>query len=465
MKTDKEACIQGNRREYGADYDRMGWIASADAEVAARQREDLLADLPAGVRKTCQETKIQYGDLSPGCRRCAEGGWSCLFINGRCNGRCFFCPTDQSETGEPTTQTLRFSRPADYVAYLERFGFTGASISGGEPFLTFDKTLRFAAAVKRHFGDRLHLWLYTNGLSLTAEGLKRLADAGLDEIRFNIAAAGYGLKKVALATTAIETVTVEIPAIPEDEARLTDLIASLRGVGVRHLNLHQLRCTPRNLPQLLKRRYTMVHGPRVTVLESELSALRTLRKVADSGIDLPVNYCSFAYKQRYQAMAYHRHLADVARKPYESVSRTGRIRRTWIAGEPDRLKTIAGRLGADPASEGLWTFDGPAGRLFFHPSVWHMATADAAPVAVAYDEAILAPSVSYRRSFTEVTLTKKKTVFIERERVLKDRPLSPVETPWFARMISAEREGATAADGPADLGEQEQLRAGLEEIF
>ena len=75
----------------------------------------------------CGGTKLDCTALSPGCRICAEGGWSCLFISGRCNCRCFYCPTSHEEIGLPAPNTVEFRTPADYVAYLERFGFSGAN--------------------------------------------------------------------------------------------------------------------------------------------------------------------------------------------------------------------------------------------------------------------------------------------------------------------------------------------------
>ena len=168
--------------------------APAEAARAAARRSELLGALSGKVTFGCGGTKLDCTALSPGCRICAAGGWSCLFISGRCNCRCFYCPTSQEETGVPATNTVEFRTPADYVAYLERFGFSGASISGGEPLLTPRRTLAFVSAVKRRFGAAMHLWLYTNGTLADAGILAELRDAGLDEIRFDIGAAGYRLE-------------------------------------------------------------------------------------------------------------------------------------------------------------------------------------------------------------------------------------------------------------------------------
>ncbi|MCJ7596234.1 MAG: radical SAM protein, partial [Desulfobacterales bacterium] len=135
------------------------------------------------------------------------GEWSCLFINSICNARCFYCPTEQPSKSEPMTNGIRFANPQDYADYIEKFNIRGVGLSGGEPLLTFDRTLQFLTKIKRRFGDTVHVWLYTNGILATREKFKRLKEAGLDEVRFDISANGYDLEKVREAVGLKETVT------------------------------------------------------------------------------------------------------------------------------------------------------------------------------------------------------------------------------------------------------------------
>jgi pyruvate formate-lyase activating enzyme-like uncharacterized protein len=274
----------------------------------------------------CNDTKVDCRRLSPGCQTCAAGGWSCLFVNGRCNASCFYCPTPQDETGDPLTNGIPFATPEDYAEYVMRFGFSGASVSGGEPLLTLDRTLAYLAAVRQRAGDAVHLWLYTNGTLLTREIAEALRDAGLDEIRFDIGATNYNLSKLQLAVGCIPTVTVEIPAVPEDELLLRDKLLEMATIGVQHLNLHQMRLTPHNFRHLANRDYTFVHGEKVTVLESELVALRLVRHAIEHQIDLPVNYCSFPYKRRFQHVAARRRGIPFVKSGDEVVTAAGYLR-------------------------------------------------------------------------------------------------------------------------------------------
>ena len=321
-----EALIAGNRREYGRDYDFLVFPTPDQAAAAQAERDWLLAWLREHAEFGCSDTKVDCHRLSPGCRTCAAGGWSCLFINGRCNASCFYCPAPQDETDGPQTNGISFATPEDYAEYVAQFGFSGASISGGEPLLTLERTLSYLAAVRRRCGDAVHLWMYTNGTLLTREIAGELRDAGLGEIRFDIGATNYDLGKLRLAVGVIPTVTVEIPTVPEEEALLRLKLVEMAAAGVQHLNLHQMRLTPHNFRHLAGRAYTFVHGERVTVLESELAALRLVRYAIEQGIDLPVNYCSFPYKRRFQHAAARRRGIPFIQTAYDAVTEAGYVR-------------------------------------------------------------------------------------------------------------------------------------------
>jgi pyruvate formate-lyase activating enzyme-like uncharacterized protein len=322
----REKCINANRREYGRAYDLLHFADDVAIAAANLEREALLAWLGSHARFGYADTKVDCSRLAPGCLRCGEGSWSCLFINGRCNGRCFYCPTSQDDDGPPVTNGLVFAAPEEYADYVQWFGFRGVSISGGEPLLTPQLTLAYLRAVRQRCGDDLHLWLYTNGTLLTKELCKELREAGLDEIRFDLGAVRYNLKKLRLAVGVIPAVTVEIPAVPEDELVMQRTMRELAEAGCNHLNLHQLRLTPHNLPQLLERNYTFVHGEKLTVLESELAALRLVRYSIEEGLGLPVNYCSFPYKRRFQHAAARRRAALSVCGPGEQITDCGYLR-------------------------------------------------------------------------------------------------------------------------------------------
>lgn len=73
-------------------------------------RNDLVEQiLDAGAESAFGASKLDGRNLSPGCRSCGEGTWSCLFVSGLCNAACFYCPTSQLDKGVPTPRPACFS--------------------------------------------------------------------------------------------------------------------------------------------------------------------------------------------------------------------------------------------------------------------------------------------------------------------------------------------------------------------
>lgn len=442
------------RETLGARCDELSWIMADQAREAMDRRAALLARLGPDCTPSCGGAKLAIGELSPGCRRCVAGTWSCLFVNGKCNADCPYCPTPQPSIGEPETNALRFTRPEVYARYLERFAFDGASLSGGEPLLTVDRTLSFLRAARRRLGPALHLWMYSNGKLVDERVLARLRDVGLDEVRLNIGAVGYDLGAARLAAAAIPCVTVEVPAMPDRADQLWRAMTEMPAAGVRHLNLHQLRLTPHNLPRLARRGYTFVPGDAVTVLESELLILELMTRARDAGLGLPINYCSFAYKDRYQKAAARRRGAAVVARPFEGITRSGHVRRLVSRGTPEAVEALVARLSA--ADPGRWSRREP-GSVSLSAELLAAADADGLELAVAYDSARIVSSVSYRFPFVEVELDRSRSAFVERQPASGEIPIARDQIAALIDLTS----GGPAAGAPARVVEFERIPTGL----
>jgi pyruvate formate-lyase activating enzyme-like uncharacterized protein len=274
-----------------------------------------------------QQTKPWVNSLSPGCRLCGEGQWSCLFITGMCNAHCFYCPASQEKDETPQTQRLLFEEPEAYARYLNWFGFKGVSLSGGEPLMVFDRAVRAIETVRRLCPPDVYIWLYTNGILGSEAKFQKLAMAGIDEIRFDLGATNYHLGVLHGAAKHIRNVTVEIPAVPEEVERLEGLLPQLCELGVTRLNLHQLRLTSYNAERLLPHGYTYLHGEQPTVLESDLAAFELIAFVVEHGIPMGVNYCNFQFKNRFQKAGFRRKMATRLAQAEEELTGNGFLRR------------------------------------------------------------------------------------------------------------------------------------------
>ncbi len=471
MMQDDERLIAANAAEFGDAYPQLPFVAPPQAAAAERRRQELLGELAGRIALSCQDTKPHLGPLSPGCAICSRGQWSCLFVNGICNGRCFYCPTTQTAKSEPMTNSLRFPNPKDYVDYLATFGFAGASITGGEPLLTFDRTIDYVRKIKNRFGSTIHLWLYTNGMLATEEKIGQLADAGLDEIRFDISADHYSLTHLELARGRIPVITVEIPAIPEDVELLCGLLPRLAASGVSYLNLHHMRCTPHNWQHLVTRPYTLLHGAKVTVLESELAALEILLAASQSRSGTPaVNYCSYAYKGRFQGRAARLRAATRLVRPWEDATEAGYIRTLCLKGSDEALAGAAEALSGQAGASGdRWRLEKGRG-LLLGGELLSLAAADGLVLEVSYATPRLQGGATHRGSHVAVPLNRKRAIVAERQTSLANRRLSPAGGLALAKFIATPAGEALAGeiDGMPELFELlafERLEDGLNRYF
>ncbi|MFH2093768.1 MAG: radical SAM protein [Pseudomonadota bacterium] len=410
--------IQKNQQTYSDSYESMNWLTPESAKTASDLRDELIHSIfehpgaAAGWRFS--RTKLFSHDISPGCDLCGKGDWSCLFINGICNARCFYCPSAQNEKGHPMTSTVEFRDPHEYASYVDAFNIKGVSFSGGEPFMTFDRVLLFLKTLRAKVNRPLYIWMYTNGILVTEDKLKMLRDNGLDEIRFDISANQYSLEALKKALGIIPKVTVEIPAIPEDLEQTRQVIKELYERGVNYLNLHQLRCTQFNKTAFIQRGYTFLHGPGVTVLETELNALKLIRYALKEKIALPINYCSFTYRNQFQAAGAKHRTALKIKAAYENITSTGYIRSMSLFGEPEQINTIHEHLVLQQMDSGLWKRSKACDQLLFNADLWPYIDFSNVRLKVSYSAASLKTAVSYQHPFKEVVLGKKKKVVIER---------------------------------------------------
>ncbi len=413
LKKFQTEIINLNRLEYSEKYNSLSWLNEAQAVQATKRREEILASLKDNVKSGFKNTKIDVTQLSPGCQLCAQGSWSCLFINGKCNCNCFYCPSKQDEIGLPITNSITFPAVKEYIRYLEYFNFKGVSISGGEPLLSFDKTLHFLKKIKSHFGNKIYFWLYTNSTLLTVDKIKKLSNAGLDEIRIDAGAVNYSLKKAKLAVGLIPKITVETPAVPEDIKKLKLLCHQMADYGFNFLNLHQLRLTPYNFSKFSKRNYTYIHGPKVCILESEFTALQIIQYTKQQKLKLPVNYCSFAFKNRFQLVGARKRYAHEIKQSFDSVTENAYIRNLQIKGEESAIYNLISSLSQQGVSPEYYSKQENA--LFFHPKIFPFINFDKFSLYVRYQATKLFPAVSYRNPFKEINLSAKKSIFIEKK--------------------------------------------------
>jgi pyruvate formate-lyase activating enzyme-like uncharacterized protein len=281
---------------------------------------------------------LHLGGISPGCQACKEGTWDCIFTTVRCNLDCEFCYSPH-DTPKDYAGSLLGSTPEQIEENHTRTRITGISFSGGEPFAEPHKLFKWVAWFTSRHTDKYY-WVYTNGLLADAQKLQRLAELGVHEIRFNLAATGYDhptvLRNLETAGRLIPNLAVEIPAIPEHGAKVLSCLVHWSALGVRFLNLHELMYEPgTNSASLAGARQPIVtaDGHRSAIHpESRALTLAVMRRIQEEGLTLAVNDCSLQSKIR-QLRGRRRCLAPLMREPHEKLVRDTFYESFYVYGD------------------------------------------------------------------------------------------------------------------------------------
>lgn len=315
--------ITKNKTDFAA-YPGLKWINPYSSQEYLEVRDRYLSYFSES--SLFKSTKPFHMGISPGCKICGNGEWSCLFITGKCNAACFYCPAKQAADEVPVSQGLTFPDAGLFASYIGYFGFRGVGFSGGEPLLFPERVISYLKELLRKSPYEVYTWAYTNGIRGHKQLYHELADAGLNEMRFDIGATGWSLDALRSASGVINTISVEVPAIPEETGRMKKLLPAMVKAGVNYLNLHQLRLTPHNVRQLSSRNYTYIPAEKPVVAESELAAFEIMDYARMHDIELGINYCSFYFKNRFQPAGFRKQLARKLAEPGEYISEKGFVR-------------------------------------------------------------------------------------------------------------------------------------------
>jgi len=382
----RKAQIDTLRNQIGWIYRQLPWFSELEARQANEERNQLLRELSGWIRESFSATKLHSGPLSPGCSICGEGYWGCNFINSLCTRKCFYCPQDRSrkEDQPPRTDGIAFRNPTQHIHFIKKFQIQGVGFSGGEPLLAMELLLAHLRAIRRELGSRIYLWVYTNGDRVDRSTLQSLRRAGVNEIRFDLSARHYDLTPAILALHFIPTVTVEIPAIPEDFRQVKDLLPEMDQAGIHFVNLHQLMVDENNYQALRSRPYHFLHQPGVPVFESEMAALKLLLHARKRRLRLPINYCSSHYKTHFQGRGLRIRVAGLIREKPEEITAAGYIRCLRIQDGAAKLRRMIGRIQSAHCPTHLWNYDEEKNEMAIHHRLLSLADWSSARLKVQY---------------------------------------------------------------------------------
>ncbi|MBE6039218.1 MAG: radical SAM protein [Anaerofustis stercorihominis] len=238
--------------------------------------------------------------FSDGCRSCLAGqGLNAIRKTNKCNIECKFCYNYgelhlQPPVGEGMWEIGGSKCREDDIEMLLSVCNrpSGVSYVYLEPFMEIEKYY----GIIRKFADAgIHQHMYTNGTLATEENIKALADAGLNELRFNLGATNCSdkvIKNIAIAKKYIPSVGIETPMTPEFFDSFMKKKDAVLATGVDFINCAELHLNCNNLENYLgENMYMSRHGYLSPVWSRQIT-MQLMKLAVDEGWDIAVHDCS-----------------------------------------------------------------------------------------------------------------------------------------------------------------------------
>ncbi len=280
------------------------------------------------LRDLCSEVGCWLGNLPVGCVLCIKGLKSVVFTTGLCSERCFYCPISTERRGKDVflINEVEVRNLNDLINEVSKCGSFGVGITGGDPLIKLDRTLKVIKLLKEVFGSRFHIHLYTTGILINDDALNKLVNAGLDELRIHVTGS-HSWRAIRIALNYPIDVGIENPVIPNRGSFLKELIIRAHELGIKFVNLNELEVSESNINELLVRGIEP-NEDGLTAKGSEELALKILSWVREKGLGISVHYCPARFKDRYQLRLRLIRRAVSTKEPYEEVGEDGLVR--WV---------------------------------------------------------------------------------------------------------------------------------------
>jgi pyruvate formate-lyase activating enzyme-like uncharacterized protein len=243
---------------------------------------------------------LLVGELPLGCTLCTKGSKMVLFVTGLCDSSCYYCPISQDKSGKDVifADEMPVTDDADILFEAKAIKSEGAGISGGDPLCDLDRTLNYIRLLKQEHGPNFHLHLYTSQNDVSEDVLRRLNEAGLDEIRFHPQTNDWSGIQRAIEMNML--VGLEVPAIPGKQEDLKKIAKRAEEMGVSFLNINELEASETNFDRLVSMGMRLTNMESASIEGSASSAREFLEWSEDGLQNLSVHFCSARFKDSIQ---------------------------------------------------------------------------------------------------------------------------------------------------------------------
>lgn len=268
-----------------------------------------------------------------------------LFITGRCNRTCWYCPISSERKGTDTVwaNDREVRSDEDLLDEARIMSALGTGITGGEPFLVLDRIVHYCRLLKETFGRDHHIHMYTG----IAPGERELtALVGLvDEIRFHPPHELWPHIMESRFPGAIRTakrlgleVTIEVPSLPGLEY-FEPLLDELD-----FFNINELEWSETNAGEMRRRGFDLedCYHNAVGGAEEWTREIRRHEKV---------HWCSSTFKDSIQLRERLKRIAANTARPFEEITEDGTVMYGVLEYgdempeiDPDEMEVIGDRV-------------------------------------------------------------------------------------------------------------------------
>jgi pyruvate formate-lyase activating enzyme-like uncharacterized protein len=215
---------------------------------------------------------VTEGAISPGCYACLKSNISHVRHSSSCTQDCDFCyyASNFSTHNCPTTGkglytfsggTMMQYTLDETLTLLDRqlvnqvnpYPVTAVGWLQKEPLMELDAIEPVMTYIR---DNKFHQYMYTNGVKATKKAIDKLADWGLNEIRFNLQATDFDdkvIKRMAYAKKKIPWVLIETPMFSLSYDNFVNKKDMILDTGVDQINLPELQiCSMEKLPKYIQ---------------------------------------------------------------------------------------------------------------------------------------------------------------------------------------------------------------------
>jgi len=267
------------------------------------------------------------GKLAKGCKQCVKGEKLVLFVTGLCRARCDFCPVSDKKLYKDVVYANERSVRSPYqihqiIKEAKLCNARGAGITGGDPLIRLDRTIKYIRMLKKEFGKRFHIHLYTPLKLVSKNNLLRLFESGLDEIRLHPNLDNDNeWNKIELAKSFDWELGVEIPALPGKEEQTKKLIDYIKG-KVDFLNINELELAD-NAVWRRKKGVKCKDSISYAIKGSDEVAKKLLEYAASKGV--MTHYCTCKLKDKVQLAKRIKRRAMNVKQIFDLMTREGML--------------------------------------------------------------------------------------------------------------------------------------------